>query len=44
MTYIPMKQQVANIFTKGLYRSNFKILVDKLGIMNITYSPTEEGV
>lgn len=34
MTYVPTKH-VADIFTKGLHRSDFEIFVDKLGMMNI---------
>lgn len=38
MTYIPTKQQVANILTKGLHKLDFEALVDKLEMINI-YSP-----
>lgn len=36
--YVPTKQQVADVFTKGLSRQNFEDIVDKLGMIDI-YSP-----
>ena len=40
MSYIPTKEQVADIFTKGLLRQGFEELVtNKLGMTNI-YAPT----
>ncbi|EOY25443.1 Cysteine-rich RLK (RECEPTOR-like protein kinase) 8 [Theobroma cacao] len=38
MTYVPTKQQIADVLTKGLPRPSFEVLVDKLGMTNI-YSP-----
>ena len=38
LTYVLSKQQVVDILTKGLHRSEFEALVDKLGMINI-YSP-----
>ncbi|PON66810.1 Ribonuclease H-like domain containing protein, partial [Trema orientale] len=38
MTYVPTKQQVADVLTKGLPRQLFEDMIDKLGMINI-YSP-----
>ncbi|EOY17116.1 Cysteine-rich RLK (RECEPTOR-like protein kinase) 8 [Theobroma cacao] len=38
MTYVPTKQQIADVLTKGLPRPSSEVLVDKLGMTNI-YSP-----
>ena len=39
MTYIPTKEQLADIFTKGLQKSNFEDFICKLDMINI-YDPT----
>ncbi|KAI3456021.1 hypothetical protein Pfo_012684, partial [Paulownia fortunei] len=39
MPFVPTTQQVADILTKGLFRPNFKLLVSKLGMIDI-YAPT----
>ena len=39
MSFVPSTQQIANILTKELFRSNFELLRSKLGITNI-YAPT----
>ena len=39
MTYIPTKEQLANIFTKGLQKSSFEDFICKLDMINI-YDPT----
>ena len=39
MTYVPTKEQVADIFTKGLSKQRFDDLVCKLDMINI-YCPT----
>ena len=39
MAYVPTKQQVADILTKGLPKQSLEILVDNLRMINI-YSPT----
>ena len=38
LAYIPLRQQVANILTKALLRTNFEELSHKLGLHNI-YNP-----
>lgn len=38
-TYIPTKEQIANIFTKGLPQHNFDEFICKLDMVNI-YLPT----
>ena len=35
MTYIPTKEQTADILTKGLHKPHFEDLVNKLGMTNI---------
>ena len=35
MTYIPTKEQVADIFTKGLYKKQFDLLIGKLAMEDI---------
>ena len=35
ISYVSTKEQVANVSTKGLSRSNFKYMVGKLGMLNI---------
>ena len=35
MPFVPSKDQVADIFTKGLAKSDFKSLVCKLGLYDI---------
>ena len=39
MTYIPTREQLADIFTKGLQRSSFEDFIYKLDMINI-YDPT----
>lgn len=39
MPFVPSSQQVADILTKGLFRSNFEFLVSKLVMLDI-YAPT----
>ena len=39
MTYIPTREQLAYIFTKGLQRSSFEDFICKLDMVNI-YDPT----
>ncbi len=39
MTYVPTKEQVADVFTKGLSQQVFDDIVSKLEIINI-YHPT----
>ncbi|RVW17578.1 Retrovirus-related Pol polyprotein from transposon RE1 [Vitis vinifera] len=39
MTYIPTREQLANIFTKGLQKSSFEDFIGKLDMINI-YDPT----
>jgi hypothetical protein len=43
MPFVPTTQQIADILTKGLYKSSFEFLISKLGIIDI-YAPTWEGV
>lgn len=43
MPFVPTSQQTTDILTKGLFKPNFKLLVSKLGLINI-YSPTCGGV
>ena len=33
--YLPMMKQVADVFTKGIYKPLFERLVDKLGMYNL---------
>ena len=35
MTYIPTEEQVANVFTKGLYKKQFDLLIGKLAMEDI---------
>lgn len=42
MTYIPTKQQVADVLTKGLPRPSFEALVTKLGMEHV-YIPAWGG-
>ena len=37
MTYIPTKEQLADIFTKGLQKSSFEDFICKLDMINIYY-------
>ena len=39
MTYIPTREQLADIFTKGLQKFSFKDFICKLDMINI-YDPT----
>ena len=39
ITYVPTKEQIADIFTKGLLRPHFEDLMGKLDLINI-YDPT----
>ena len=39
MPFVPLAQQIADILTKGRFRSNFELLTSKLGMTNI-YAPT----
>ena len=43
MTYIPTREQLVDIFTKGLQKSSFEDFICKLDIINI-YDPTWGGV
>ena len=43
MTYIPTREQLADIFTKGLQKSTFEDFIGKLDMINI-YDPTWGGV
>ena len=43
MTYIPTREQLADIFTKGLQKSSFEDFICKLNMINI-YDPTWGGV
>ena len=43
MTYIPTREQLADIFTKGLQKSSFEDFICKLDMINI-YDPTWGGV
>ena len=42
LNYIPTRQQIANVLTKALPRTNFEELRFKLGLYNI-YNPQLEG-
>ena len=35
MTYIPSKEQVVGVFTKGLYKRQFDFLIGKLALKDI---------
>ena len=39
MPFVPTTQQIADILTKGLFRSSFEFLISKLGMIDI-YAPT----
>ena len=39
MTHVPTKEQIVDIFTKGLSRQNFDDFISKLEMINI-YDPT----
>ena len=39
MPFVPSKQQIADILTKGLSKTSFDFLVSKLGMIDI-YAPT----
>ena len=39
MLFVPLAQQIADILTKGLFKSNFEFLTSKLGMTNI-HTPT----
>ena len=39
MPFVPSKQQIVDILTKGLSKTNFDFLVSKLGMIDI-YAPT----
>ena len=43
MTYIPTREQLADIFTKGLQKSSFEDFIGKLDMIN-SYDPTWGGV
>ena len=44
MSYIPTKEQVVDVFTKGLLRQGFEeLFTNKLAMINI-YAPTWGGV
>ena len=42
MPFVPSKDQVSDIFTKGLAKTDFESLVCKLGLYDI-YKPQLEG-
>jgi len=39
LPFVPTSQQVTDVLTKGLFRSNFEFLISKLGMIDI-YAPT----
>ena len=39
MPFVPSKQQIADILTKGLSKTSFDFLISKLGMIDI-YAPT----
>ena len=43
ISYMPTKEQVADVLTKGMSRSNFEYMVSKLGMLNI-FCPAWGGV
>ena len=43
VSYVPTKEQIADVLTKGLTRSNFDYMVSKLDMLNI-FGPTWGGV
>ena len=44
MPFVPSKDKVADIFTKGLAKTNFESLVCKLGCMTSTNLSLRESV
>lgn len=39
MSFVPTTQQIADILPQGLFKPNFELLVNKLGIIDV-YAPT----
>ena len=39
MPFVPSTQQIAHIFTKGLFRTSFELFISKLSMIDI-YAPT----
>ena len=42
MPFVPSTQQIADIFTKGLFRTSFELFISKLGMIDI-YAQLEGG-
>ena len=42
MPFVPSMQQIADIFTKWLFRTSFELFISKLGMIDI-YAPTLGG-